>query len=74
LRELEVCFCRLDIGDRMDSSIVHNSVRVRKVEIDYINDPKAPGHEVEFQRKWVDVLWGRISPVRVRVAIFSIVH
>lgn len=52
LRELEVCFCRLDIGDRMDSYIVQKSIWVRKVDIDYINNPKAPGYEVEIQQKW----------------------
>lgn len=52
IRELEVCFCRLDIGDRMESSIVHNSIWIRKVEIDYINNSNAPGYEVEFQREW----------------------
>jgi hypothetical protein len=53
LRELEVCFCRLDIGDRMDSYIVHNSIWVRKVEIDYINRPNDTCYAVEFQGKWV---------------------
>lgn len=52
IRELEVCFCRLDIGDRMDSYIMHNSIWIRKVEIDYINNPNAPDYEIEFQRDW----------------------
>jgi hypothetical protein len=52
LRELEVCFCRLKIGDRMQSNVVHNSLWVRKVDIDYIKMPLARGYEVEFQREW----------------------
>ena len=52
LKELEISFVTLEIGDRMDSWIVEDPIKVKKLERDDAKSPAEGGFSVDYRGTW----------------------